>query len=121
VIRFTVEGQPPSWNRAYRIVRMKRKDGSSYMHMAKAKDIEPYQLYVSHMARQAKPAGWVPAVPCVVRYWFHLKRDIDSTNCLKILEDAIAIGLDVNDRIFLPQVMGKTTGNKEPYVEVEIE
>lgn len=56
----------------------------------------------------------------VVRYALFLKKDMDASNCLKILEDAVAAGLDVNDRIFLPQVISKEHGHAEPRVEVEV-
>jgi Holliday junction resolvase RusA-like endonuclease len=45
---------------------------------------------------------------------------MDADNALKVLNDAIAIGLGIDDRRFLPHVVEKTTGNAEPSVLIQI-
>lgn len=100
------------------IVARNRSTGRPYI--TKAKGVETYQLIASAAARKARPAEWTPRAQIRVRYAFYVKRDIDCDNALKALNDAIAIALDVNDKIFLPCVIRKTTGCKEPYVQVWI-
>ena len=119
--RFEIPGQPISWNRAYRIVRVPHRGGSSHQQLAKTDEGWNYQLVASTIVRRAKPKGWKPTGQVRVRYWFRLKRAMDASNCLKLLEDAIAIGLDVDDAIFLPCVVSLSSGHKDPGVTIEIE
>lgn len=109
---FTVPGQPPSWNHAYQYMRRR---------VSKAPGVENYQLVAATMARQAMPKPFEPQGMVYVRYWLHLKRDQDATNVLKIVEDGIAAGLGVNDRMFLPAVLFKEHGIADPYISVEVE
>jgi Holliday junction resolvase RusA-like endonuclease len=115
---FTIEGQPPSWNRSYRIVKKGR-----YMTMAKTSEGAAYQLVAASIARRAVPAEWEWEKPqqIRVRYRFRLKHWADATNLLKLLEDAIALGVGVDDRYHLPCVESLTSGHKDPSVEVEVE
>jgi Holliday junction resolvase RusA-like endonuclease len=46
---------------------------------------------------------------------------MDCDNVLKALNDAIAIGLGVNDKVFLPCVRSKEIGIKSPRVIVTVE
>ena len=120
--RFEIPGQPISWNRAYRIVRVPHRGGGSHLQLAKSDEGWEYQrLVVVPIVRRAKPAGWAPDGQVRVRYWFRLHRRMDATNCLKLLEDAIAEGLGVDDAIFLPSVEELTTGHKDPGVTVEVQ
>ena len=119
--RFEVPSQPPSWNTSYRIVKVPHRGGGSHLQLAKTDEGWNYQLVASTIARRAKPLGWQPTGQVRVRYWFRLKRAMDATNCLKLLEDAIAEGLGVNDSIFLPSVEELTTGNKDPGVTIEVQ
>lgn len=119
--RFTIPGQPPSWNQAYRIVRVPHRGGGSHQQMAKTLEAGQYQmLIVSPAARKAKPADWSPEGQVRVIYRFRLKRWADADNLMKILGDGIAHGLGVNDRIFLPCCDELTTGHKQPHVEIEV-
>lgn len=118
---FDVPGQPPSRNHTYRIIRVKHRDGGSHQQLGKVPGVEDYQLVVTALARRARPASWAPLAQIRIRYWFNVKRDIDCDNAMKALNDAIAIGLGVDDKAFLPCVVEKTTGVKEPYVRIEIE
>ena len=118
---FEIPGQPPSWNSSYRIVRVPHRGGGSHLQLAKTDEGWKYQLVAATIVRRAKPKGWSPEGQVRVRYWFRLKRAMDATNCLKLLEDAIAEGLGVNDAIFLPCVEELTTGHKDPSVTVEVQ
>jgi Holliday junction resolvase RusA-like endonuclease len=112
---FEVPGQPPSVNHMYVRVR------GRWDRQTKAPGIEQYQQDVVYLCRSAKPAEWkVPDGYIRLRYAFHLRRDADCDNLLKVLNDAIAMALNVNDRMFLPCVMDKTVGSKTPYTVVEI-
>lgn len=110
-----------SWNSSYRVTVFTDKAGNKRRHMSKAAGVEGYQLVAASIARRAKPAVFDPPGMVYVRYWLYLKHDMDATNALKCLEDAIAAGLDVNDRIFLPAVLYKEHGNPDPHVVVEVE
>ncbi len=112
---FTVPGQPPSTNHIYVRVR------GQYGKMAKAPGVEAFQADVALLCRTARPSGFHPKGQIRVRYSFHLGRDADADNLLKMLQDAIARALDVDDRVMLPCVMDKTTGNKQPWTGIEIE
>lgn len=113
--RFTVPGQPPSVNHAYQVV----KGGGR--RIIKAKGVEQYQLVAAHMARRAKPTDFQPTGMIRVTYDLHLAHDQDASNCLKSVEDGIAVGLEINDRYMLPCVRLKTIGNAEPWIDVEVE
>ena len=111
-----------SWNVAYRIVKVRHRGGGSHLQLAKTDEGWEYQRFVvAPIVRRAKPKDWIPSGQVRVRYWFRLKRAMDATNCLKLLEDAIAEGLGVNDAIFLPSVEELTTGHKDPNVIVEVQ
>lgn len=112
---FIVPGQPPSTNHIYVRVR------GSWSKMAKAPGVEAYQNAVALICHAVKPSGFRPTGQIRVRYSFHLKRDADCDNLIKMLQDAIAAALEVNDRVMLPCVVEKTTGNKEPWTLIEIE
>lgn len=122
--RFRIPGQPPSWNDSYRITPNPR---TKRLYLGKSDTSAQYQLLIaSPAARRAKPDGWKPEGRKAkgwirVRYWMHFGHVMDPDNALKMINDGIAHGLDVNDRWFLPCVVGVTTGNRDPYVEVEIE
>lgn len=89
--------------------------------MAKAPGVESYQNDVALICRTARPSGWNPSKRVRTRFWFYLKRDADCDNLLKVIHDAIAEALGVNDKAFLPFVVAKETGLKEPWTEIEIE
>lgn len=131
--RFSIPGQPPSVNHLYRIAAgtVTDRNGKTvygadgkpkkYRRMVKTEGVEAYQQSVGWIVKATKPKAWSPSDRIRVRYWFYLKRDIDCDNALKALNDGIARALGVNDKTFLPCVVDKTTGHKQPYVEVEIE
>ena len=117
---FTVPGQPISLNHAYEIVRIRTAHG--YRHTLKKKsEVEPYQIVAMNAAARAKPDDFAPKGLIRVRYFWFVKRDIDCSNATKIIEDGIAAGLKVNDKLFLPTSIDKQTGYREPYTYVEVE
>lgn len=118
---FRIDGEPPSWNHAYRDVIIKTKAGKSYRTRAKTPAATAYQVLTTLRTKEAMPPGWTPSEQLRISYAFYFKRARDADNSLKMLNDAIAKGLGVNDSRFLPCVRSKSTGNKEPYVEVTIE
>lgn len=83
--------------------------------------VQTYQDSVTWYTKAARPGGWEAGERVRLTYWFHLKRDIDCDNALKALNDAIAHALNVNDKAFLPTVEAKWTGEKDPFVIVEIQ
>lgn len=129
--RILVPGQPPSLNDTYRIVRVRHRDGSSHQQLAKRKEVETYQVIVSSLVRQAKPADWDPPGQIRIRYWFRTKRAIDADNTLKAINDAIKIGMGTmvknnkvvpiwDDKLFLPCVQELTNQHSDPHVEIEV-
>lgn len=119
----TIPGQPPSLNHNYRIIRIKHRDGTSHQQLGKVKDVETYQLIVTSLVRRALPTDYKPVAgrQIRVRYRFFLRRDADCDNMLKAINDALAIGLGVNDKQFLPCVESKITGYSDPHTEIEID
>lgn len=119
--RVTLPGPPPSVNHSYKIVKVPRRGGGGLVsRLAKADGIEAYQAGVTLIVRAARPSGWKPAAPLRLRYWFYLKRKVDCDNAMKALNDAVARALGVDDDSFLPCVVAKELGHKDPYVVVEI-
>jgi len=110
-------GQPPSGNHMY-----ERNAGNQGQH--KKAGVETYQAGVTTLVRAARPSGWKPDGQIIVLYRFHLSRDVDCTNAIKVIEDAIAMALrpedPLYDRMFLPQAVFKETGVKKPSVEIQL-
>lgn len=116
---FEIPGQPPSTNHLYRQVTIAGK-----RRIAKDPKVEHYQILVTYIVRGKRPRGWYPepGKQLHLYYDFILNRDIDADNALKALNDAIAIALGVNDKLFLPCVRSKSVHKtNEPKVMVEVE
>src|SRR5512141_1642644 len=111
---FVVPGQPPSVNHMYVRVR------GQWNKQAKAPGIEQYQQGVALICRAARPSGWKATNRVRISFGFDLKRDADCDNLLKVILDAVATALGCNDRIFLPCVLWKTSGNANPSTTVQI-
>jgi hypothetical protein len=120
-VRVRIEGQPPSGNHMYEGYGNNRRKRSA---------VVTYQETVTFWFRQLLAAGYKPGELIVINYWFYVRRDIDCTNAIKVIEDGIAEalcpGIDpprccrAYDTRFLPRAMGKETGVREPYVEIEL-
>jgi Holliday junction resolvase RusA-like endonuclease len=120
-----------SWNRSYRQRTVKVKDrlGRPVMDaqgryktrsgMFKTEEAEVYQDSVRWLAKIAKPSGFMPA-HVIVGYDFVLARDIDCDNVMKMIHDALAEAINLDDKNFYPVVFSKTTGSKTPSVMVHV-
>ena len=110
--RIVIPGQAPTVNHAYRISTKYRRTKAGgdvpYSSISKDPAATAYQQGAGLIVGVARPSGW-PWRGGFIRlvYHFYLARDADCDNLLKILNDAIARRIDVNDRWFLPMVMSK--------------
>lgn len=129
---FRVPGQPVSWNRSYRMGKRKVTDKhgqpvygndmqqKTISRQFKTDEARSYQDGVQMIARTAKPTGFDPKHQIIVAYEFELARAMDSDNTQKMLNDAIAKALGVNDARFLPVTLSLQSGSKDPCVRVYV-
>lgn len=113
--RIEVPGQPPSWNQCYRIITL-RGHGS----LKKTSVAQSYQDDVVWLTKLARPSDFRPEGQLYICYEMVLQRNADADNILKLVNDALARGLDINDSRFLPVVISKTAGSKEPRLLITI-
>ncbi len=120
---FEIPGQPPSVNNMYTQIILRRGVSAPYRSVKKDSNVAAYQVGATWLTKSARPRGWKPTPGKQIRVMldFELKRDADCDNLMKALLDAIAMALDVNDRVFLPCTRSKTIGSKDPKVRVEID
>lgn len=123
--RITVPGQPPTINHAFepQTAYRRTKSGASvpYTRIGKNAQAQAYQAGAALVVGAARPSGWVWLGGFLrLTYRFYLVRDADCDNLLKILNDAIAAKIGVNDRWFLPMVMSKRTVAREADARVEV-
>ena len=111
-IRLTFPGTAPSANHQYR-----RRAGG--LQLARTDDATTYYNEVVLRTREARPSGFAPTGQIRLFFDFYLNRHVDADNMLKILDDAIATGLGVNDRHFLPCV--RSIVHKVPWREARTE
>lgn len=128
-----IPGQPPSMNHMYKEATQTAKDkfgnpvywpdGRPKTFRTKVKNdgVQTYQDSVTWYTKAAKPSGWSPAERVRLRFWYHLKRDIDGDNAQKAINDAIAHGMGIDDRVFLTTIEAKWTKESDPFVLVEVE
>jgi Holliday junction resolvase RusA-like endonuclease len=128
---FTVPGHPMSWNRSYRqrVYHVKDRFGQAIQDdrgrlktrsgMFKTKEAEVYQDTVRWLAKTAKPSDF-SATQIIIAYDFMLARDIDCDNVMKMINDAVAEAIGLNDKHFFPAVLSKTTGSFDPSVMVHV-
>lgn len=120
-----------SWNRSYRsrVVTVRDRFGT-VMHTAKGKPVTRGGLYktddakawqdgVRMIARVHRPTDFHPK-QVIVAYDFILARDIDCDNVKKMVNDALAEALELNDRYFYTADLSKTTGSKDPHMMVTV-
>ena len=118
---FTLEGQPPSWNHSYHDVIIRPRNGVPFRTKAKTSEALQYQNDVGWIVRTARPSGWVPTPQVRLIYDFAFGRPMDADNAMKMLNDAVAHALGIDDKTFLPCARSLTTGNAKPSVTVTIE
>ena len=111
-----IPGQPWSGNHMYQGYGRRRH---------KRPEVEAYQAEITLRVREARPSYWRPDGQIVVEYDFMLARDIDCTNSIKVIEDAVALALRPEDRFydrrFLPRAMSKTVGVADPAVRIMLD
>ncbi|MBA3875622.1 MAG: hypothetical protein C0498_01575 [Anaerolinea sp.] len=103
-LRVDVLGRPPTWNHAYRRLR----DGRVVL----TPEARWWKEGVATLALDAvNRTGWRPVGPLHGVYiWLYIGAEMDGDNATKLTLDGLARGLRVNDRTFLPRLMGKWTG-----------
>lgn len=113
--RVEIHGQPPSWNQSYRIVTVR-----GHATLKKQAVAERYQADVTTIVRAARPDSFQPKGQMFICYQMWLARDMDADNILKLVNDAIALALGVNDSRFLPVVLKKYKGSKTPRLVISV-
>lgn len=99
-----------------------RRGGGSYPKIRKTSVVEAYQEGAARIIQTAKPSRWIPPEGFLrLTYEWHLTDDIDADNLMKVLNDAIAPAIGVNDKLFLESVLPKVLRSKNPHVTVTIE
>ena len=121
---FTVEGQPVSWNLAYRI-GVKNRPGprvGQFRTIIKTDAATDYCRLVTLRCREARPSGWrlTEGQVVVIEYRLFLGRHMDADNTMKLVNDGIADALGVDDKWFLPRAMEMTWGHRPKDRRVEI-
>lgn len=116
----TIPGDPPSTNHMYRVTRKYLPDGGQRAFMAKTTAAHKFTDDVAIIVRSARPATFQPTGYIYVVLDFLMKRNKDTDNVQKALNDGIAAGLGIDDKWFLPIVRSKETGFKEPKTHVTL-
>jgi Holliday junction resolvase RusA-like endonuclease len=107
----------------YTQIILRRGADAPFRSVKKDSKVAAYQVAATYMTKTSRPRGWEPKPGQQLRIYldFQLQRDADCDNLMKALLDAIAMALNVNDRVFLPCTRSKTIGSKDPKVTVEID
>jgi len=113
--RVEIPGQPPSWNACYRIVNVR-----GHATLKKTSEAETYQTDVTRLTRTARPSDFSPKGRIYIAYQMFLRRSMDADNVIKLVNDALAVALDIDDARFLPIVLQKTTGNHDPRLVIGV-
>lgn len=120
----TMPGNPISWNHMYNRIQRPVPDGfggtKRIAVMAKTSDANLYQSQLTMLVRAARPTHFQPKDQIIVAYTMFLISDMDADNVLKVCNDAIATGLGVNDKRFLPVVVEKHIKVKNPRLDITI-
>ena len=116
---FVMPGQPPSWNHMYRWTTKNVGDRTIRIQV-KTEEANLYQAQLTMVARSAKPSDFAPAGQVIVAHEMSLGRDLDADNVMKAVHDALAIALGINDKLFLPVVIFKTHGNRDPALGITV-
>jgi Holliday junction resolvase RusA-like endonuclease len=123
--RVVILGPPPSVNDSYQIVYHGPRCptcGRGQPRLGKKNKVETWQDATAWQVKAARPSRWEPGrrVRIKIAVWFN-RAGRDADDILKSLLDAIAVGLGVNDSIFLPAFESSEVDRANPRVEVEIE
>ena len=122
---FEIEGQPVSWNAAYRIGTeevLRRGRIVRVRKIVKTDEARAWTDLALHRCREGRPSGWYapPETLIVVEYRLHVGRHLDADNAFKLTNDGIAAALGVNDKWFLPRAMSIEWGLRPAQRRVEI-
>ena len=98
-----------------------RRGNVPFRTLAKTDEAIAYQQATRLLVGAAKPSGWQPGKQVRLVYRLYLARRQDADNSLKMLNDAVATALGINDDRFLPCVESKEiVPADEARVEVDI-
>ena len=118
--RVIIPGEPLSWNHAYRDVFIPRADGGTVRGRAKTPECVAYQQTVAFITAASRPTGWLPGDWIAISACLFMRRARDGDNTLKVLLDAVATGLRVNDKCFLPSIACIHAGVPRGHERVEL-
>lgn len=120
-----IPGSPGAINRAYKAIVVGPRChvcGYGKPGIAKNDNIETWQTEVAWRTKAARPSGWTPARRVVIEMDFYMGREgRDGDGPTKPLLDGIAVGLGVDDRIFLGRVMSNEVDRANPRTVVRVE
>lgn len=119
-----IPGSPGAINRAYKPIVVGRRCpacGYGKPGLAKNEGVENWQTTVAWLVKAARPSGWKPGRRVIIEMSFWMGREgRDGDGPTKPLLDGIAVGLGVDDRIFLGRVMSNEVDHANPRTEVTI-
>jgi len=98
----------------------KHASGKEIRIQVKTDEANLYQSQLTMLARNAKPSDFKPMGQIIVAYEMILDRNLDADNVMKVVHDALAIALEVNDKLFLPLVWMKTSGSAHPFLAIHV-
>lgn len=103
--QFTIPGQPLSWNHAYKRVTYRQRTAQGLVtmnRMAKVAGVDEYQQMIEMLAKVARPSGWTHPkdTPIRLKYWYYINPSLDTDNMKKLINDALAKAIGINDRWF---------------------
>lgn len=117
-----------SWNHAYKRVTYSQRmpDGKlkTMNRMAKVDGVDAYQEAIILLAKVARPSGWEHKknTPIRIRYFFYTNPAIDTDNMKKLVNDAIAKAIGINDKWFLTcDVVNEKVEIGKQRIEIEID
>lgn len=115
---FSVEipGWAPTLNETYRPVPTAKG-----MRLAKSSEVATWQDTLAWLVRAAKPRDWKPARRVLITIEWHQARARDCDAGVKAALDAVAVGLGVNDSIFLLSVPVNEIDKANPRSKITIE
>ena len=87
----TIPGDPPSTNHMYRVTRKNLPSGGQRAFMAKTTAAHHYTSDVALLVRSARPKDFQPLGQIIVVFDFLLKRNKDTDNIQKALNDGIRL------------------------------
>jgi Holliday junction resolvase RusA-like endonuclease len=118
-----IPGEPSSGNELGIRRRYRRTAGGttvSYPSIGKRPEVEAYQAGAIQIIKTARPSGWVPPEVIRIDFRLYLTHDMDFDNVFKVVDDAVAAALGVNDSRFRPTPISKEIVKMNPRVWLAI-